>query len=114
MTRITIEIDDQIMARVATVARSRHASVESLLAEHASMIGSLAPIEIDNPAHRKLMSNVVRPPGYYETAREESYDRDRQRAEIYAANKSRLLRLIDETEGDMGDQGWSRERLYVR
>jgi hypothetical protein len=46
--------------------------------------------------------------------REETYDRDYQRAEAYFENRAALLKLIDETTADMGKQKWNREALYDR
>jgi hypothetical protein len=46
--------------------------------------------------------------------REETYDRDYQRAEGYFENRAALLKLIDETTADMGTQEWNREALYER
>ena len=46
--------------------------------------------------------------------RDETHDRDYQRAEGYFENRAALLKLIDETTGDMGKQKWNREALYDR
>jgi hypothetical protein len=114
MTKVTLEIDEGTLARVASVARARHLSVEGLLKERAEDLVRLAPVEIDNPAHRKILSVLERPADYYETAREALNDRDLARAEHYADNRKRLLELVDETQGDMGAQRWDRGQLHER
>lgn len=47
-------------------------------------------------------------------SKEAIHDRDYARALNYLENRARLLKRIDETQGDMGKQRWSREALYER
>ena len=114
MTKVTLDFDDQTLDRVASVANARHISVEDLLKARAKDIARLAPIEIINPSHQAIVAAAARPTGYYESRREEIYDRENARAELYVESKRRLLDLIDETDGDMGAQGWDRRRAYER
>jgi len=114
MTRVAIEIDEEVLARVERLARARHTSVEDLLRKQTEDLVRLAPIEIHNPSHRKILASLERPADYYSSPRDEIYDRDKARAEGYLANRRRLIDLIDRTEGDMGLQSWNRARLYER
>ena len=112
MTRVTLELDEETLGRVETVARARQTSVEDLLRRQAEDIARLAPIEINNPSHREILSALERGPAYYSSPREEVHDRETARAEAYAASRRRLLELIDRTDGDLGLQAWDRRRLY--
>ncbi len=71
-------------------------------------------LEIPNASHRKILAALTAPDGYRETARDALHNRERDRAEIYAETRKKLLALIDNTLGDMGAQGWSRASLYER
>ena len=114
MTRITLDLNEETLARVKSLARAQQTSVEDLLRKRAEDIARLAPIEIQNPSHRKIMSALDWQPSSYVSPRDEINDRDRARAEVYAENRQRLLELIDQTKGDMGLQAWDRSRLYER
>jgi hypothetical protein len=114
MTRVTVELNDETLARVESLARARQTSVEELLRRRAEDIARLAPIKIYNPSHRQILSVLERASDTYESQRDETYDREKARAEVYVANRRRLLDLIDQTRGDMGLQMWDRSRLYER
>ncbi len=127
MTRITFDIDDDVLALVERHARAANTSVERILKDHLTMIAEqndverqrraskeaediarLAPIEIHNPSHREILSALKGSPDRHASARDEAHDRAKARAETYAANRQRLLELIDQTQGDMGLQTWHR------
>jgi Ribbon-helix-helix protein, copG family len=112
MTRVTLELDEETLARVESIARARQTSVEDLLRRQAEDIARLAPIQIHNPSHRKILSALKRGPDDYSSPRKEAHDREKARAEAYAASRRRLLELIDRTDGDLGLQAWDRRRLY--
>lgn len=114
MTRVTLELDDETLARVENLARAKQTSVENLLRDKAQEIARLAPIELDNRSHRKILSALDRGPDFYASPRDEVHDREKQRAITYAENRQRLLELIDATKGDLGAQYWDRSRLYDR
>lgn len=114
MTRITLDLNEETLARVESLARAQQTSVEDLLRKRAEDIARLAPIEIQNPSHRKIMSALDRQPSSYASPRDEVHDREKARAEVYVANRRRLLELIDRTMGDMGAHAWDRSRLYER
>lgn len=114
MTRITLDLNEETLARVESLARARQTSVEDLLRKRAEDIARLAPIEIQNPSHRKIMSALDRQPSSHASPRDEMHDREKARAEVYVENRRRLLELIDHTKGDMGTQAWDRSRLYER
>lgn len=114
MTRVAIEIDEEVLARVERLARARQTSVEELLRKQTEELVRLAPIEIHNPSHRKILEALQRSADDSSSPRDEIYDRDKARAEGYLANRRRLLDLIDHTQGDMGVQPWNRARLYER
>jgi hypothetical protein len=111
MTQVTLELDDETLARVADVARARRMSVEDFLRKHAEDVARLGPIAIDNPSHRTILAALDRPAG---TSREEAHDRERQRAQGYVDHRRRLLDLIDGTQGDLGEQAIERQRLHDR
>jgi hypothetical protein len=133
MMRITFDIDDDVLALVERHARAANTSVERILKDHLTMIAGqndierqsrtreeakgisrLAPIEIHNPSHREILSALKGSPGRDASARDEAHDRAKARAETYAANRRKLLELIDQTRGDMGRQTWDRSRIYER
>ena len=114
MTKITLEFDDQTLDRVASVAQGRHVSVEALIKARAEDIARLMPITIENSSHRKIVIAADRPLESYESKRDEIYDREGARADAYVEMRKKLLELIDETDGDMGAQGWDRRRAYER
>jgi hypothetical protein len=114
MTRLTLDLDDETLARMETIARARRMSVEELLRRQAEDFVRLAPIEIYNPSHRDILSALEGGPELVATTREEAHDRARARAETYLTNRQRLLELIDQTQGDMGLQPWDRSRIYER
>ena len=111
MTRVTLELDEDTLARVESLARSRQITVEDLLRRRAEDIARLAPIALHNPTHRQILSALDRDCG---SPREQTNDRERARAEAYVANRRRLLELIDQTKGDMGRQAWHRPGIYER
>lgn len=75
MTRVTLELDDETLARVEYLARAKQTSVENLLRDKAQEIARLAPIELDNPSHRKILSALDRGPDFYQSPRDEVHDR---------------------------------------
>jgi hypothetical protein len=111
MVTITLDLDDDVLDRVASAARARHVTVEQLLGDQAREIAMSEVLH--NPAHRKLMDPLVNPV-MHDSPRDRAHDRDLARAEVYAASRERLLALIDQTGGDMGKQGWNRQGLYDR
>ena len=113
MTKIVLELDDRTLDRVATVARARSATVESIIVERVADMTSLAPVEIENPSHRAILA-ILEGPSAGSNARDELHDREHARAEVYVENRRKLLALIDATEGDMGEQVFERARLYDR
>lgn len=114
MAKVTVELDDQTMARLTHASRATHVSVEDILRRQAEEVARLSPLEIPNASHRKILAALTAPDGYRETARDALHNRERDRAEIYAETRKKLLALIDNTLGDMGAQGWSRASLYER
>ena len=110
--RVTLDLDETTLARVETIASAKHISVQELLRRQAEDIARHAPIETHNPSHRKILSALERTPDHCATAREEDYDRAKARAEVYSANRRKLLELIDRSEGDLGTQAWDRRRIY--
>lgn len=114
MTRVSFELDEDTFGRVERLAQARQMSVEELLRRRAEDIARLAPISIENRSHRKIVSALDRGPDDYGSSREEIYDREKLRAEVYVRNRRLLLELIDRTEGDMGGQAWNRQSIYER
>ena len=113
MTKITIDLDDGLLERLAVASRARNMSVEQWLRAQAEQAASAADeFEIENASHRAILASLDRPDGYYDSPRDEIYDRERGRAEIYADCRRKLLELIDATQGDMGAQTWNRTALY--
>jgi predicted transcriptional regulator len=114
MTRLTLELDDETLARVEAVARARQTTAEALLRQHVERMVRLAPIEIHNPSHREILSALEGGNHHDATVRGEANDRAQARAEVYSSNRQKLLELIDRTRGDMGRQTWDRSRIYER
>jgi hypothetical protein len=114
MTKVTLELDEDTLARVECLARARQTTVEDLLRLRAQDIARLGPIELHNPAHRQILSALDRKSSDYSSPRHETHDREKARAELYVANRRRLLELIDQTKGDMRRQVWDRSRIYER
>jgi hypothetical protein len=133
MRRISFEIDEDVLALVERYARAANTSIERILKDHlttiakqndierqrrvpeeAEDIARLAPIEIHNPSHREILSALKCSPDRHASARDEAHDRAKARAETYAANRRKLLELIDRTQGDLGRQTWDRSRIYER
>ena len=102
MAKIAIELDDGLVERLAVASRARNITVEELLRAEAESATRASEVEIDNSSHRAILSALLRPEGYYESPRDEIYDRERDRAEAYVASRKALLELIDNTEGDRG------------
>jgi Family of unknown function (DUF6364) len=140
---ITLAVEDEVLERVRVVAAENRTTVNAMVREYLSRVVSLSRIEetvsrLKRPVARSIpqeqISQSAEAP--YETAhekmqrllnegeakyadrkwfdREEIYDRDYQRAELYFENRAALLNLIDETTADMGTQKWNREALYDR
>lgn len=112
MTKITIDLDDGLAERLAVASRARNITVEELLLTQAENAVRASEVEIENPSHRSILASLHRPEGYYDSPRDEIYDRERDRAEAYVAARQELLELIDNTDGDMGVLTWSRGRVY--
>ena len=113
MTKITIDLDDSLADRLLAVSRAQNLTVEEWLraeAEHAARPPETS--EFKNFSHRAIPAPLDRPDDYYVSAREEMHDRELGRAEAYASARKALLELVDNTQGDMGAQTWSRGRLY--
>ena len=114
MAKITLELDDETLARLAEISRARQVTVEDLILRQAERVADVRYEGIANPSHRKMMAVLNRPDEYYESPRERTHDRELARAETYVDNRERLLALIDATEGDLGSQTWRRASLYDR
>jgi hypothetical protein len=112
MAKVILELDDEILARLAEISSARNVSVEDLIRAQAESFAGAQ--DIPNPSHRNLMAALDRPDEYYGSARERTHDRELARAEAYAQNRQRLLALIDATDGDLGAQTWHRASLYDR
>jgi hypothetical protein len=113
MKKVTFDLDDETLARVTSVADARQTSVETLLRQQTEAFARLVPMSIDNPSHRRLLSMFEGSQAGL-SHREELYDREKARAEVYVANRKILLELIDKTDGDMGHHGWNRAGSYDR
>lgn len=111
MAKITIDLDDGLMERLAVASRARNLTVEEWLRARAEQ-AARDPAEIENASHRAILAALNRPDDYYESPRDEMHDRERDRAEHYASMRASLLELIDNTQGDMGTQRWNRRALY--
>lgn len=112
MAKITLELDDEILGRLAEISRARQMTIEDLIRSQAENVADARHEQIPNPSHQKILETLNRPADYYESERERTYDRDLARAESYIDNRERLLALIDATEGDLGAQSWRRSSLY--
>lgn len=112
MTKVVLDVDERTLNRVATVARARSVSVESVIVACMAEIASLAPIEIENPSHRAMLATLERPLAPGESERDALHDRERARAEVYVENRRKLLALVDATEGDRGGRVFDRAALY--
>jgi hypothetical protein len=113
MTKFTIDLDDRLADRLALVSRARNLTVEEWLRSEAENAArSEETFEIENTSHRAILAALERPEGYYDSPRDEIYDREHGRAEAYVDARKALLELIDKTEGDMGAQSWNRRALY--
>jgi hypothetical protein len=110
MTKIVLDVDDSVIAKMALAARLHGMSVEALLKQRVEGMVDLTPFELHNPSHRAKLKILEE--GKDLGQRAQTHDRDRQRAETYRENKRNLLKLIDTTEGDMGEQTWNRAHLY--
>jgi hypothetical protein len=111
MAKITIDLDDSLMERLAVASRAHNLTVEEWLRAQAEQAARHSA-GIENTSHRAILSALDRPVDYYESPRDEMHDRERDRAELYASTRAALLALIDNTQGDMGTQRWSRRALY--
>lgn len=107
MAKITIDLDDGLMERLAVASRAQNLRVEEWLRTQAEQAAHV-PAEIDNAPHRAILAALDRPDNYYESPRDETYDRERGCAEHYETTRAALLDLIDKTQGDMGMQRWNR------
>lgn len=109
MTKITVDIDDEVLARMSELARARNLSVEELLKEQVDGMVRLAPFKLENKSHLAILAALG---NENEGWREEVYDRAKGRAESYVENRKSLMELARATEGDMGAEGWDRRRAY--
>lgn len=109
MTKITVDIDEEVLARMSELARARNLSVEDLLKAQVDGMVRLAPFKLENASHRAILAALA---NQNEGWREETHDRAKVRAEDYAENRKRLMELARTTEGDMGAEGWDRRRAY--
>lgn len=113
MAKVTVELDDKTMERLAQASRVTHVSVEDILRRQAEEVVRYSALDIPNASHRKILGALSEPDDPRETPRDALHNRERDRAEIYAETRKKLLALIDNTAGDMGAQGWSRaSQLY--
>ncbi|HXT05492.1 MAG TPA: hypothetical protein VN715_00970 [Roseiarcus sp.] len=113
MPKITIDLDDRLAERLATVSCARNLTVEEWLRVQAEQAAPPeADFPIENSSHRAVLASLDRPEGYYESPCDEIHDRELARAEAYIAAREVLLELIDNTQGDMGAQVWNRGKLY--
>jgi hypothetical protein len=112
VAKITIDLDDGLVERLTAASRARNITIEELLRAEAQHVALSSDLEIENSSHRAILSALDRPEGFYATPREALYDRERDRAEAYVTARQALLELIDNTEGDMGEQAWSRRCVY--
>ena len=114
MAKVTIDLDDEMLARLAEFSRARNVTVEDLILTQAKSVADMRYDAIPNASHRTIVAALDRPEDYYESKRDRDYDRELGRAESYVHNRRRLLALIDATEGDLGVQSWRRASLYDR
>jgi Family of unknown function (DUF6364) len=139
MRNLTLAVEDDILEQARIVAAENRTTVNAMVREHLSRVVSLRrmsestskfqrPVveeQISQSAetsqetvHAKMQRLLAEGNAKYADRkwfdREEIYDRDYQRAELYFENRAALLKLIDETTADMGKQKWNREALYDR
>jgi hypothetical protein len=96
------------------IAKQKDIERQRPVSDEAENLARLATIEIHNPSHREILSALKVSADSPTSARDEAHDRAKARAETYAANRRKLLELIDQTQGDMGRQPWDRSRIYER
>src|SRR5436305_235022 len=100
MTKITIDLDDSLAERLASVSRAHNLTVEEWLRAQAEQAAPpVADFPVENASHRAILASLERPEGYYDSPRDEIYDRERNRAQLYAETRAALLELIDSTQG---------------
>ena len=114
MAKVTIELDDATLERLARTSRARAVSVEDLIRAEVEGLDDVRYEEIPNPSHHTILAALERPADYYASEREKTHDRELGRAERYVQERKKLLALIDETEGDLGSREWHRACLYDR
>lgn len=114
MAKMTLDLDDETLARLAEISSARRVSVEELIRTHAETVARMRYDGIPNPSHRKLLAALDRPADDYNSERKKTNDRELARAEAYSQNRQRLLALVDATEGDLGARSWRRASLYDR
>lgn len=114
MKTISIELDDRVADGLATFVRAHGMTVEEWLRAEAERVAQPLPNDdVPNGSHRTILAALDRPEGYYGSSREEWHDRERDRAQAYAAARKDLLDLIENTQADMGVQKWNRSSLYA-
>jgi hypothetical protein len=136
---ITLAIDEAILKEARILAAEERTTVNAMVRDYLNRVVAFRRIEVAggraaHPARDEQVSQSVEPAretvhqkmqrildeGDAKYAdrkwfdREETYDRDYQRAQGYFENRAALLKLIDETTADMGTQKWNREALYER
>jgi predicted transcriptional regulator len=109
MTKITVDIDEDVLARMNELARARNLSVEDLLKEQIDGMVKPASFTLENKSHLAIVEALANQNLGW---REEAYDRAKGRAEDYLENRKRLMELARSTQGDMGAEGWDRRRAY--
>ncbi len=132
---ITLAIDDDVVEEARILAAEQKTTVNAMVRDflrkavarrRMRSLAETSPAVADHlivatPAetvHEKMLRLKAEGDAKYADRkwfdREETYDRDYQRAEGYFENRAALLKLIDETTADMGKQKWNREALYDR
>lgn len=114
MTKITIELEDNVVERLAIVSRAYNLTVEQWLRAEAEKAARLEKTNvIENASHRAILLALEHPKDYCGSPRDEMLDRENARARSYQDARQALLDLIDNTQGDMGTQTWNRSALYA-
>jgi len=120
---ITLAVDEDIVAEARVLAAENRTTVNAMVrdflaaavAKRRSSKGAQSGFA---RAHERMTRLAEEGRGKYADRklfdREEIYDRDYGRAELYMQNRAALLKLIDETTADMGSQQWNRQALYDR
>jgi hypothetical protein len=141
MKNITLAIDEKVLDRVRVIAAERKTTVNALVRDFLNQQvarddmaasrdkGSPSiPLRMredrvtqsetdpEETTHQRMQRLLDEGRAKYADRdwfdREETDDRDYQRAQGYFENRARLLKLIDESTADMGTQKWNRGSLY--